>query len=121
MQDAAARLQGVGNLAGDGVDDLHQIAQPETYAQILELVGAAVSSSTTVGSNEVVRFINTQATARTVFVVVDTSTTTPGDYSLTIDLATPTQALSSIAASCDDLSAAVALLSSTTTPATSRA
>lgn len=83
------------------------------------LVGAAVSSSTTVGSNEVVRFINTQATARTVFVVVDTSTTTPGDYSLTIDLATPTQALSSIAASCDDLSAAVALLSSTTTPAIS--
>lgn len=83
------------------------------------LVGSATSSVTTVGSSEVARFINTGTTPRTVFVVIDTSTTAASDYSLTIDLAAPTQALSSIAAACDDLStgAVTPLLTATTTPA----
>ena len=85
------------------------------------LVGAAVNSVTTVGSSEVARFINTGTTPRTVFVVVDTSITTGSDYSLTVDLAAPTQALASIAAACDDLSTGTVttLLSSATTPAIS--
>lgn len=83
------------------------------------LVGSAASSATTVGSSEVARFINTGVQPRTVFVVIDTSTTAASDYSLTIDLAAPTQALTSIAAACDDLSTGTVttLLSSTTTPA----
>jgi len=82
------------------------------------LVGSATSSVTTVGSAETARFINTGSTPRTVFVAIDTSTTSNhGGYSLTIDLAAPTQALSSIAAACDDLSTgATDLLSSATTP-----
>ncbi len=75
------------------------------------LVGAALSSSTTVGSAETARFINTGTTPRTVFVVVETSTTTGhGDYGLTIDLAAPTYAVSSITAACTDLSMAPDLM-----------
>jgi hypothetical protein len=57
--------------------------------------------------------------AQTVSLVVDTGSvaTSVGDFSLTIDLAAPTPALSSIVAACDDLSAATALLSSATMPA----
>lgn len=86
------------------------------------LVGAAASSVTTVGSAETARFINTGITPRTVFVVVETSTSSNhGGYGLTIDLAAPTQALASFAANCDDLSTGTVtpLLTATTTPAIS--
>ncbi len=86
------------------------------------LVGSAASSVTTVGSAETARFINTGTTPRTVFVVVETSTTSAhGGYGLTIDLAAPTQALASFAANCDDLSTGTVtpLLTATTTPAIS--
>ncbi len=75
------------------------------------LASGSASTSIAVGSSERATFINTTSTARTVLVLVETSTRTGlGDYSLSITLTSPSYSLSSIGAACDDMSVASNLM-----------
>lgn len=87
-----------------------QVAEGSCNGLTACVTGADLSSSTAVGSSESVIVRNTGAAPRTVFVVVDSSSTTPAGFSLSFDIgAERTYARAPIPVACDDLSMATAI------------
>jgi hypothetical protein len=99
-------------------DPAINIVDGTTCARSLQTCLASSNGST--GPNETAVFQNTGSTSRTVFIVVETSSPTPGGFSLALTFApiqTATYTQAPISAACNDLtSGATDLLSLTTAP-----